>query len=453
MSIESGGGYTPNGAKDFKLIKINTNNMENEKLKIQREVAISSIIKRGYITKDRWNELTNDQKEIAINTEIKRADDSYRDAMRATEYSSQLLETVEGMTEKPATYNDLRESVIINNAIYLLDDEKSGMLEKRLSDEDKTTGIPGREMQNDKLRSEIYERVKGNNREKVARTLGMVSFDLRSLKLVNDSVSNHEMGDEYLRRVAQKAKELGEKIAKLLGVEVNIARDGGDEFSIVFSSENVDLEDQLSDGELKNLIEHEVAVGKTRVIDAISQYLTQEVGKMVHNDLFYSETTKTELKDELMEKGMSEEEAEKQASDPREHMRIALEKFANKGMADPELYAEMPKDFNLNSFIASGGSTLHEVLNTPETDDYKKLENPQSELHALNLLVGAMRARSDKEAYHQKEVQNREITENKTETNEFRKLLLSRNEFTRSIILDNVKLERELKNCKSKIKE
>lgn len=443
MSIEHGG-YIPHEAKNFK--PTNYNNMtEKISIEMQRQVAESSIINRGYITQDRWNELTNSQKEIAIKTEIERADDAYKDAIRAREYSLKLLETVEGMTNKPATYDDLRKSKPILAAIKGLDKEKSGMLERRLSDEDQTTGIPGRERQNDKLRSEIFERVKGDDLKKSARTLGMVNFDLRSLKLVNDSVSNHEMGDEYLRRVAQKAKELGDEIGKLLGAEVSIARDGGDEFSIVFSSENVDLEDQLSDGELKNLIENDVAIGKTRVIDAISQYLTQEVGKMVHNDLFFSDS----VNQELLEAGKSEEEA----SDPREHMRIALEKFANTGIFDPELYATMPSEFNLNSFIASGGATLHEVINNPETADYKKLENPQSDLHALNLLAGAMRARSDKEAYYQKELQNQEITSNKTETNEFRKLLLSRNEFTRSIILDNVKLERELKNCQSKIKE
>ena len=128
-------------------------------------------------------------------------------------------------------------------------------------------------------------------------------------------------------------------------------------------------------------------------------------------------------------------------------MRKKLEGFVNKGINDPELKFKMPENFDMHSYVAAGGSTLYETLNRPDPDDYKTYETPLSELHALNILVGAMRAKSDKESYRQKEKQNKEISTIKTEENEFRMGLLSRNEFTRSIIIERKKLELELNKC------
>ena len=367
----------------------------------------------------------------------------------AKKYSSELLEIVKTMKQKPATFEELNAAMAETiQELKQKDPEKSGMLERRLNDTDTITGIPKRDSQQDNLRSEIFERVKGENRETTSKTLGIVSFDLRSLKLLNDAVSDHKVGDEYLRRVAEKAEEVSKKVAELLGVDFTISRDGGDEFSAVFTSENINLEQNLAETNpelkelLENLLKNKPESGKTRIIDIISQYLEQEIGADTHNDLFL-EGDEKKVYDELI-KNEKITEAKSLAS---KQMKIKLEKFVNKGIDDPELHFKMPENFDLHSYVAAGGSTLYETLNSPDKDDYKTYEEPKSELHALSLLAGAMRARSDKESYRQKDLQNKEISENKNEINEFRMGLLSRNEFTRSIIVEKKKLQIELNKC------
>src|SRR3989338_4445899 len=412
----------------------NPNNMSEKQ--IQRERAKKTILERGYITPTKWEGLTDKQKNRFLETELNRD---------ATEYSSEILEVVQNMEKAPATFADLNKTIkSTREELKIRNTELGGMLERRLNDTDKTTGIPKRDSQNDNLRSEIFDRVKGKNQEATAKTLGIVSFDLRSLKLLNDAVSDHKVGDEYLRRVAEKIKKVCENLQELLGIDFTISRDGGDEFGAVFSSKDINLEEEATP-EIKNLLTNGIKLetGKTtRVIDIISVYLEQEIGRETHNDLFLDAANRTEY-ERLKTEGKTNE-AETLA---REQMRKKFEGFVNKGIDDPELKFKMPENFDMHSYVAAGGSTLYETLNRPDPDDYKTYETPLSELHALNILVGAMRAKSDKESYRQKEKQNKEISTIKTEENEFRMCLLSRNEFTRSIIIERKKLELELNKC------
>lgn len=411
MSIEDGG-YIPPEAKDFKP----NNNMTKN---IEPASSINEAVKKFLEKREQEGEA-------------------------AKQYLAEILAMAEKMQVSPASSNDLQTALADKiTELKTTDPELGGMLERKLNDTDTTTGIPKRDSQNDGIRSEIFKRIKEGGNEEY-KTLGMVSFDLRSLKLLNDAVSNHEVGDEYLNRIATKATELSKKIAELLGVDFTISRDGGDEFSVVFTSENIDLNQNLdeSNSQLKNLLADGQDTKNIRIIDAISKYLEQEIGKETHNDLFL-EGKEKDLYDILTKKGKTAE-AESFA---RKQMKIKLENFVNQGIEDETLHFKMPDNFDLHSFVAAGGSTLYEIINNPNQDDYKTYETPKSEMHALNILLGAMRGRSDKESYRQKDLQNQEISRGKDEVSEFRIGLLSRNEFTRSIIVEKKKLERELKNC------
>lgn len=95
-------------------------------------------------------------------------------------------------------------------------------LEEKLAHQanhDSLTGLPNRELLNDRLEQALAEGKRYNN------MVGVIFFDLDRFKLINDSLS-HEVGDELLQQVAARLKGLIRDVD-------TIARLGGDEFVMV----------------------------------------------------------------------------------------------------------------------------------------------------------------------------------------------------------------------------
>ncbi|RLA21516.1 MAG: hypothetical protein DRQ56_00430 [Gammaproteobacteria bacterium] len=114
------------------------------------------------------------------------------------------------------------DSIVAN--ILDITDRKAAEEELRhASLHDALTGLPNRELLNDRLEQAMLRRARGE-----VGSFAVLFMDLDRFKLVNDSLG-HQAGDELLKQVSQR-------ISECLRVEDTLARMGGDEFSLIIDS-------------------------------------------------------------------------------------------------------------------------------------------------------------------------------------------------------------------------
>ncbi len=114
------------------------------------------------------------------------------------------------------------DSIVVN--ILDITERKEAEEELRhASLHDALTGLPNRQLLNDRLEQAMLKRARGE-----VGSFAVLFMDLDRFKLVNDSLG-HQAGDELLRQVSQR-------ISACLRAEDTLARMGGDEFSLIIES-------------------------------------------------------------------------------------------------------------------------------------------------------------------------------------------------------------------------
>ena len=271
-------------------------------------------------------------------------------------------------------------------------EEALKLLERRLGDTDAVTHLERRDKQTDRIREAIktIAESEGDFREK-AKHIGFISFDVRGLKMVNDLMKDHHYGDEYLRQVTEITnKHILPVIQKIVGPEatVNFARDGGDEFSIFIVNAQVDLTAMAeslvegSDSSQKSLM--------AEINDFVNFRFAQEVNRII----------------------------------PREKL---IEYMGE----------DMPADFELKFFVASGASTLSEIIENPKNAHFKdnlaqaeKGDIPKDGKVIINTLLSSLRTRADEQSYEVKSLQNQQWINSDEPNDQAMIRVISRNDVT-----------------------
>jgi diguanylate cyclase (GGDEF)-like protein/PAS domain S-box-containing protein len=161
------------------------------------------------------------------------------------------------------------DSIVVN--ILDITERKEAEEELRYASlHDALTGLPNRQLLNDRLEQAMFKRARGE-----AESFGVLFMDLDRFKLVNDSLG-HQAGDELLRQVSQR-------ITECLRTEDTLARMGGDEFSLIIESGSLNEIRQVANRilvALKRPFElqgHEVkTAGSIGVVEYNSGYSTPE---------------------------------------------------------------------------------------------------------------------------------------------------------------------------------
>ncbi len=115
---------------------------------------------------------------------------------------------------------------IVANILDITDRKQAEEELRHASLHDALTGLPNRQLLNDRLEQAILKRVRGK-----ATGFGVLFMDLDRFKLINDSLG-HQAGDDLLQQV-------GQRISECLRVEDTLARMGGDEFSLIIDSSSL----------------------------------------------------------------------------------------------------------------------------------------------------------------------------------------------------------------------
>jgi diguanylate cyclase (GGDEF)-like protein len=164
--------------------------------------------------------------------------------------------------------------------------KKANLKLKALAHYDSLTGLPNRDLFNDRL-AQAIERAKQHNKE-----LALLFVDLDRFKQINDSLG-HSLGDKVLQIVANRLHGCIRK-------EDSLARLGGDEFIL--------LMDDLNEGENASLLAQKIidCLAEPIYIDEYTFYVTASVGISLypHDDmdinklLMYADTAMYKAKKE-----------------------------------------------------------------------------------------------------------------------------------------------------------
>lgn len=131
------------------------------------------------------------------------------------------------------------DSIVVN--ILDITERKEAEEELRYASlHDALTGLPNRQLLNDRLEQAMRKRARGGD-----KGFGVLFMDLDRFKLVNDSLG-HQAGDELLRQVSQR-------ISECLRAEDTLARMGGDEFSLIIESSTLTEIEQIAERILTTL--------------------------------------------------------------------------------------------------------------------------------------------------------------------------------------------------------
>ena len=190
------------------------------------------------------------------------------------------------INEKDKNANERLEKE--HRALVLRTEElnKANIKLKTLAHYDSLTGLPNRDLFNDRL-AQAIEKAKRHNNE-----LALLFVDLDRFKQINDSLG-HSLGDKVLQTVATRLNECIRK-------EDSLARLGGDEFII--------LMDDLNKGENASLLAQKIidSLAEPIYIDEHTFYVTASVGISLypHDDmnmnklLMYADTAMYKAKKE-----------------------------------------------------------------------------------------------------------------------------------------------------------
>ncbi len=301
------------------------------------------------------------------------------------------------------------------------------LIEKRIQNTDDVTDLPRREQQTEILRDAIV-RIQNKTKDYIEMSKGIafITFDVRGLKMINDVTKDHKKGDQYLQQIASHLKEtIIPFIKNIIGENGNAypGRDGGDEMSIVIEAK-IDLTKPMSKAEFDKMAH--LAAGDFSIKE--SQENDQKpLLEWINTYIEYSYKNKENT---IVERDL-------------------LEEFAKQG--EDEGY-ELPEEFRLKLHVASGATTLHDVIDQPDTRDFKedldallhseekkesvidpKLPASQKTKIATSKLLGAMRTRADRQSYEHKTQQNNAWISSENEIDQVMIKIISRNDITISL--------------------
>jgi len=360
---------------------------------------------------------STNKKESAESIEAKKHIEAYLgNILEATERDVEFtrLESVEAKLQSLNLQNEFTE-------------DEYAILERKLRSKDSTTGADIRDKQNDTIRREFLRlKEKEGGIKENANKVGIISFDVRGLKVVNDATKDHHVGDAFLRSIADTAKtKIIPKMEQLLGAiaekqgiaqkpKVTLGRDGGDEFSLFISSD-IDLDSTLSTEEVQNFgldSEKRLEGYSNRLMDVLTEY----------TDITFAETK--------LENILPKEVLKKHFPD-----------------------TIIPDEWTFRAFVASGGSTLSEILNDPRAEHFKNINGGKIKngMEPINILLGAMRTEADEKSYIQKEKQNKKWRESEHPVDKFQARMQVRNKEMNDLMNERDRLNSEINNLNERI--
>ncbi len=287
--------------------------------------------------------------------------------------------------------------------------EALDLLKRRLNDTDFVTGLERRDKQTDRVREAIKAIAQGEGEDdfkEKAKKMGFISFDVRGLKMVNDLMKDHKYGDQYLTNIKEIMKEKVITIIEQITGEnsCNLARDGGDEFSILIENSTQDLTKELDAKELAEIFPRSPEL-VAKLIEASgneAKSLMQRINDLVNFSMAQEVNTLI----------------------PREK----LEEFMGENM---------PKDFELKYFVASGAATLSEIIEDPKNEYFKKDlakkaegKGPQTGKAIIDTLLSGLRSKADAQSYEVKGAQNQRWINSDKEEDQAMIRVISRNDVT-----------------------
>ncbi len=306
-------------------------------------------------------------------------------------------------------------------------EEAMSLIEKRIENTDIVTDLPRREQQTELLRDALVK-IQDKPREYIQMSKGIafITFDVRGLKMVNDVTKDHKKGDQYLQQIASHLKDsIIPFIKNIIGENGNTypGRDGGDEMSIVIDSQT-DLTRQIDKAEFEQIAGFSA---ENFSINESEQNTKKSLLEWINTYIEYSYKNKENT---IVEREL-------------------LEDFARQG--EDENY-QLPQEFKLKLHVASGATTLFDVIDQPDTRDFKEdldalldsepkkesvidpnLPASQKTKIATSKLLGAMRTRADRQSYEHKTAQNNAWISSEHEIDQVMIKIISRNDITISL--------------------
>lgn len=310
-------------------------------------------------------------------------------------------------------------------------------LKKMVSGIDHTTGLSNKFALNDSLRQTIIEIINTKDaaeRTEKMRRNGLIYFDVRGLKMVNDARNNHEDGDAYIARVASETKVVAEQIfAQILGPQAmaGIFRDGGDEFAVTFHNAQYDLEAPVTRENLAEIFPETIAVKRPGADITETVYVRKLVAEIAGLSGGEEETGEVKLVtvlSKILEKKMFDQKFVSE-SFPREVIEAHLKK------GQPDYKNEALAEFQLPIVTAQGAETYFEVFKQTKNSYHKKIPT-DAEIAKLgaaqivNMLMSATRLSADQKSYDAKNQQNRTWMKSPDPFEQLLIDLVSRNEIT-----------------------
>lgn len=309
-------------------------------------------------------------------------------------------------------------------------------LKSMVSGLDYTTGLSNKFALNDSLRHTIIEII--NTKDNAARIekmrhSGLVYFDVRGLKMVNDARNNHSDGDAYIARVASETKVVAEQIfTQILGPQAmaGIFRDGGDEFAVTFHNSQHDLEATVTDENIAEIFPETITVrrpGSTTSETVPVRTMAAEIAGLSNTE----ETKEVKLitvLSAILEKKLFDQKFVSE-SFPREVIEAHLKK------GQPGYKNEALAEFELPIVTAQGAETYFEVFKQTKNSYHKKIPSDAEitnlgAAQVVNMLMSATRLAADQKSYEAKNQQNRMWMESSDPFQQLLIDLVSRNEIT-----------------------
>lgn len=269
--------------------------------------------------------------------------------------------------------------------------------------------------------------------------------------------------------------------------KISVSRDGGDEFSFFLINNQIDWRQKISDLEpdkkekiIKVMTENSLIEEQTteedlkeiKLLNVITKLITKKLGEQNHNIIFLSieeqveyeqledkmkksQKIESQIKDLVEQinqsnsptldaqyrkqiKKLKQEKTVSELNSKEEKRMIELEMIARQAMCDTfEDYTnefaeenervQVPLNFDLRSYAAVGGTTGGEIIGKEAEDgDFKKFNEIKHGVIALTKIMGALRTRSDRRYYTDKEQQDRELESSNDEEKLFRAILKDR---------------------------
>jgi GGDEF domain-containing protein len=215
------------------------------------------------------------------------------------------------------------------------------------------------------------EEIAEDDFKKIAR----VSFDVNGLKAVNDlNGGDHKKGDVYLALAAKAIRsDRAIKYAQENGINFEperVTRDGGDEFSIIVTSETAFNKNEKGDCEVLSGFISEIQESFWNDAD-VPRVLDFESPSVLAS---YAKTSVAEIK----------------------------EKFGGNVAAFKEAY-NIPKDYKYHGALAGGAATIHDSLMDKKFEDKNAVGMRDKYKRMLQKTIGAMFSSSDREMNTDKE--------------------------------------------------